>query len=165
MHSLAKVIAAGAARNIARKLKDINLIESIVEAWARISAGGPLEKGESSKAPPLLSMLIHLTAVLISQKLYFHHENSQFDSHYVEQTITERGNQGGYDIGWEGEVNVVSRLLTMLSSIDQLQQMATGKFGRENSQASKDASLTANNYYFRWSKGLECVCWIYKWVS
>ena len=88
-------------------------------------------------------MLIHLTAVLISQKLYFHHENSQFDSHYVEQTRTERGNQGGYDIGWEGEVNVVSRLLTMLSSIDQLQQMATGKFGRERSQASKDASLTA----------------------
>ena len=140
-----KLLQQGPPEISLESYKDIGLIETMVEAWARVSSGGPLEGGETSKAPPLLAMLIHRVAVLISQKLYFHHENSQFDSHYVVQSGTERtgSNQNDYDIGWEGEVNVVSRLLTMLSTIDQLQQMASGRFGKEKTQASRDASKTA----------------------
>ena len=123
-------------------------MESMVEAWARISGGGPLED-EERKAPPLLAMLIHRVSVLISQKLYFHHENPQFDAHYTINTDAHSLEIGGatpmdkHDREWEGEVNIVSRLLTMLSTIDQLQQMAASEFGRVPSSASRDAVLTA----------------------
>ena len=85
---------------------------------------------------PALAILIHRFALLLMVKFHFHSQHPDYDAHYVRRKNSgNSGSSSGLEnqeeikvsnIFWEKNVNVVSRLLTMIGTSDLLQRMVLG---------------------------------------
>ena len=133
----------------------MEIIESMQKVWASTMS--------HALRVPVLAILIHRFAVLLMVKFHFHAQHPEYDAHYVRSSRRKMCGDGsfGFDGGdmegtkdsnsssisnkkgasdddWEKNVNVVSRLLTMIGTSDQLQRMVLGMRGR----APKDVHTT-----------------------
>jgi hypothetical protein len=117
----------------------MTIIETMQKVWASTMS--------HALHVPALAILIHRFAVLLMVKFHFHSQHPEYDAHYVRRknksfdsisssdkrtvTASSRGSNSNSSksnvktstLFWEKNINVVSRLLTMIGTSDQLQRM------------------------------------------
>ena len=93
-------------------IRGMEIIEDLQKNWAACM---------SNPQMPVLAMIIHRFAVFLIVKFHFHSQHPHFDAHFSRKVSSTW--ESATASSWEAQVNIVSRFLTMIGTLDQLQQM------------------------------------------